>query len=99
MKAEVWEHRDYGYPLQVEATCQSCNVRRGPAKHSDVPRKIPGLAIPKMDVSILSARERQVLDLVWSGWRPTNIATLLGIDRRTVSTYKRRALDKHGSPT
>jgi DNA-binding CsgD family transcriptional regulator len=52
-----------------------------------------------MDVSILSARERQVLDLVWSGWRPTNIATLLGIDRRTVSTYKRRALDKHGSPT
>lgn len=29
--AQVWDHRDYSKPLQVEPVCQSCNMRRGPA--------------------------------------------------------------------
>jgi len=28
--AEVYEHRDYRYPLEVEPVCRSCNKRRGP---------------------------------------------------------------------
>lgn len=28
--AEVWEHRDYSKPLQVEPVCKSCNALRGP---------------------------------------------------------------------
>jgi hypothetical protein len=30
-KAQVYEHRDYNKPEQVEPVCQSCNVKRGPA--------------------------------------------------------------------
>lgn len=30
-QAEVYEHRHYGRPLQVEPVCQSCNRLRGPA--------------------------------------------------------------------
>lgn len=29
--AEVFDHRDYSKPLQVEPVCRSCNVMRGPA--------------------------------------------------------------------
>lgn len=29
--ATCYDHRDYGYPLQVDPVCQSCNVMRGPA--------------------------------------------------------------------
>lgn len=29
--AEVYEHRDYHYPLEVEPVCHRCNMRRGPA--------------------------------------------------------------------
>lgn len=28
--ATVWEHRDYGKPLDVEPCCKGCNTRRGP---------------------------------------------------------------------
>ena len=31
-EATCWEHRDYSRPLDVDPICQSCNVRRGPAK-------------------------------------------------------------------
>ena len=30
--AEVWEHREYERPLDVDPVCRSCNCRRGPAK-------------------------------------------------------------------
>ncbi len=29
VSASVYDHRDYGSPLTVDAVCQSCNVRRG----------------------------------------------------------------------
>jgi len=29
--AEVYDHRDYNKPLQVEPVCLRCNARRGPA--------------------------------------------------------------------
>ena len=28
--AQVYDHRDYGKPLEVEPVCQRCNVHRGP---------------------------------------------------------------------
>jgi hypothetical protein len=31
-RAQVWEHRDYRKPLEVEPCCYSCNQKRGPAK-------------------------------------------------------------------
>lgn len=31
VKAECWEHRDYGKPLDVVACCNTCNMRRGKA--------------------------------------------------------------------
>lgn len=34
-QATVYDHRDYNKPLEVDAVCQSCNLKRGPA----VPRK------------------------------------------------------------
>lgn len=30
-KAEMWEHRSYAEPLNVEPVCRSCNHARGPA--------------------------------------------------------------------
>lgn len=30
-RATIYEHRDYTAPLQVDPTCDPCNVRRGPA--------------------------------------------------------------------
>lgn len=29
--ARDYEHRDYSKPLDVQPTCRSCNIRRGPA--------------------------------------------------------------------
>lgn len=29
--AKHYDHRDYAKPLEVEAVCHSCNLRRGPA--------------------------------------------------------------------
>lgn len=29
--AQVWDHRDYGKPLDVIPVCRSCNWKRGPA--------------------------------------------------------------------
>lgn len=29
--AEVYDHRDYGKPLEVDPVCRKCNFRRGPA--------------------------------------------------------------------
>ncbi|MBB5414068.1 hypothetical protein [Paraburkholderia atlantica] len=34
-QASVYDHRDYNKPLDVDAVCQSCNLKRGPA----IPRK------------------------------------------------------------
>jgi hypothetical protein len=33
--AQVYDHRDYDKPLQVEPVCRGCNCRRGPAKQLD----------------------------------------------------------------
>jgi hypothetical protein len=30
--AQVYDHRDYNRPLDVEPVCHACNVKRGPAK-------------------------------------------------------------------
>ncbi len=30
-QAEVYDHRDYSKPLDVEPVCRSCNAHRGPA--------------------------------------------------------------------
>lgn len=30
--AQVYDHRDYNKPLDVEPVCHACNVKRGPAK-------------------------------------------------------------------
>src|SRR3977135_3701874 len=35
--ATVYDHRDYERPLEVQAVCQSCNLRRGSAKHAPIP--------------------------------------------------------------
>lgn len=37
--AEVWDHRDYSKPLQVEPVCQSCNMRRGAANFLELPAR------------------------------------------------------------
>lgn len=35
--AVEYDHRDYGRPLDVQAVCRSCNLKRGPAKpHPDM---------------------------------------------------------------
>jgi len=32
--AEVYDHRDYLKPLDVEPVCKACNYKRGPAKNN-----------------------------------------------------------------
>lgn len=34
-QAQVWDHRDYHKPFDVEAVCKSCNAKRGPARGVD----------------------------------------------------------------
>lgn len=31
-RADAYDHRDYGHPLDVKPVCYGCNFRRGPAK-------------------------------------------------------------------
>ncbi len=38
--AEVYDHRDYRFPLAVEPVCQGCNARRGPGLPYQGRRKI-----------------------------------------------------------
>lgn len=33
--AQVYDHRDYRKPLEVEAVCRSCDRRRGPGEPSE----------------------------------------------------------------
>ena len=35
-KAQVYDHRDYNKPLEVDPVCQKCNCARGPAVGSVV---------------------------------------------------------------
>jgi hypothetical protein len=37
-RAVHYEHRDYGKPLEVDPVCQGCNLRRGPALLSTMPK-------------------------------------------------------------
>jgi len=30
-KAQVYDHREYSKPLEVDPVCKSCNMKRGPA--------------------------------------------------------------------
>lgn len=47
--AEVFDHRDYTKPLEVEPVCRSCNVMRGPA---DVwPELIGAKGAPKVKLA------------------------------------------------
>ena len=34
-QARAWDHRDYRKPLEVDAVCISCNLKRGPAIWKD----------------------------------------------------------------
>lgn len=36
MKAEVYDHRDYKKPLDIEPVCKSCNYKRGSGKNRDI---------------------------------------------------------------
>lgn len=33
--AEVYDHRDYSKPLDVQPVCRSCNLKRGPGLNKD----------------------------------------------------------------
>ena len=44
----------------------------------------------------LSMREEEVLDLLVSGLRPSQVATRLGLSMKTISSHKRNALGKLG---
>lgn len=33
-RAAVYDHREYGLPLNVDPVCKGCNTRRGPAKET-----------------------------------------------------------------
>lgn len=35
-QAQVWDHRDYSKPLEVEPVCRACNKKRGPGLNRDV---------------------------------------------------------------
>lgn len=47
----------------------------------------------------LSPRERDVFNLIVAGKKPKEIATRLGIDVKTVSTYRSRLVEKLGVKT
>lgn len=49
-KAQVYDHRDYSRPLEVEPVCQFHNCRRGPAKWT----ASPNFFLPKKPVSEIS---------------------------------------------
>ena len=44
----------------------------------------------------LSTREEEVLDLLVSGLRPSEVASRLGLSMKTISSHKRNALGKLG---
>ena len=51
---------------------------------------------PEDEVSVLSARERQVLKLLAEGHSIVGIATKLSLSRKTVETYRERIMEKLG---
>lgn len=45
--AQVYEHRDYDKPLEVDPVCQRCNLKRGRAKWTVPERRYVGGFRPK----------------------------------------------------
>lgn len=93
--AKVYDHRDYGKPLNVEAVCYGCNRRRGAAKSVDGYKPSPifkrfsaGLIKPitykgpKFKGSVLrSMRERKDLTLV-------DVADGINVDISSISLWE-----------
>jgi len=45
-KAQHYDHRDYSKPLDVEPTCQKCNIKRGKAKPAKDGQIIANFQLP-----------------------------------------------------
>ena len=52
--------------------------------------------VPEDPLSLLSARERQVLQLIAEGNSVVDIAGKLALSRKTVETYRERMMEKLG---
>ena len=59
---------------------------------SDLPNRIPA----KSPLERLSAREREVLQLVVEGWSSADIGTRLDLSPKTIDTYRSRLMTKLG---
>jgi RNA polymerase sigma factor (sigma-70 family) len=57
-------------------------------------RSVREAALVERQLSVLTARERQVMDLVAKGRHNREIASALGISPRTVEVHKARVMDK-----
>jgi DNA-binding NarL/FixJ family response regulator len=44
-----------------------------------------------------TAREQQVLEMIWEGYSTKNIAYMLGISFKTAAIHRQRLLDKAGA--
>lgn len=74
-------------------------VLRGAAFVSNTLQRDESEASPRsarVDLWMLSAREREVLRLLAEGWRTKEIADLLGLGVKSVETYRRRLTEKLG---
>ena len=95
--AEMYDHRYYSRPLDVEPVCRGCNRRRGPARDiADVLRNgllyVPtvrptpeALGIPHLELA-LDEYERQILTKALQDalWNRTKAARALGITFRAM---------------
>jgi two-component system invasion response regulator UvrY len=50
-------------------------------------------------MKILSPRERQILNLMLAGHKPASISSQLKLSRKTISTFRRRILNKTETKT
>lgn len=78
--ATVYDHRDYREPLKVQAVCDSCNSRRGPAD------PCRDLLLTKM--KLCPWPQQQIVKLVAAGLTVKEIAKRLGMSPNTVRTHR-----------
>ena len=88
--ATQWDHRSYSRPLDVDPVCSSCNIRRGPATHSESNVNAPTC----VDISSLPDAEYDYtcgMDLLsWLDLRADDAAVSksLGVTRHRVTAWR-----------
>jgi DNA-binding CsgD family transcriptional regulator len=102
----IWDKKLGGYAIllhSIQSLCDERSSRRGEASRLFAPQAPAGSAIGQIErdnpLRKLTARERQVLELLIGGSSNKQIAHALSISEKTVEAHRSRAIKRLGLKT